>query len=495
MALEYTTQSDQRARVLPEAIVLPTTPDFEASVQSRRLSEAVTKMAVLEFAAVGASAYLASILYHYISSDYLPPAQQYGLAAIVIALVLSFLSVRFRHYESLQTQPRHRFLWAGVGAVGLTFSLFLSGLFLFKISEGYSRGSFIFQIFAIAIVVVGLRAVSHSWLQSAIASGVLAARSVVLVGEDALCRKFAQRLRITGIAPIARLPFPGESDLTEPGLQMGPATRGIIEICRDKHPDDILLLANEENFATIKRLIRKLSELPVNVHVVPQDSMDLLATSRIAEFGNVITFQVSSTPLSAFDLLIKRGFDIVASIAGLVLLSPLLLFASIAIALDSRGPIFFRQTRHGYNRQTIKVIKFRTMTTLEDGNAFRQAKRNDDRVTRIGRILRRTNIDELPQLINVLMGDMSIVGPRPHATAHNEMFEGQIVPFARRHNVKPGITGWAQVNGARGETDTLEKMQQRIEYDLYYIDNWSLIFDVKIIVMTLFSKGAYINAY
>jgi lipopolysaccharide/colanic/teichoic acid biosynthesis glycosyltransferase len=135
------------------------------------------------------------------------------------------------------------------------------------------------------------------------------------------------------------------------------------------------------------------------------------------------------------------------------------------------------------------------MTTLEDGDDFKQVTRNDSRITRVGRILRRTNIDELPQLINVLRGDMSIVGPRPHATAHNEMFQERILPFARRHNVKPGITGWAQVNGSRGETDTIEKMQERVEYDLYYIDNWSFLLDLKIIVMTLFSKKVYVSAY
>ena len=452
-------------------------------------------MVAFEFAAVATSAYIASILYHYISSELWPPAQEYGLAAAIIALMLSLFAIGFRHFESLQTQPRHRFLWRGVGAVGLTFSLFLSGLFLFKISEGYSRGSFIFQVIAVGIVVVGVRAVSLSWLQSAIASGVLAARSVVLVGDDSLCRKFAQRLRFTGIAPVGSFPFPDESDLVKPNLRMDPATRRIIEVCRNKHPDDIIILANEENFATLKCLMRRLSEIPINVHVVPRDSMDLLATSRIVEFGNVITFQVSSMPLSRVDLLIKRGFDVVASIMGLALLSPLFLFAAIAIKLDSPGPIFFRQTRHGYNKQTIRVIKFRTMTTLEDGDDFKQVSRNDDRVTRIGRVLRRTNIDEIPQLINVLMGHMSVVGPRPHATAHNEMFEGRIMPFARRHNVKPGITGWAQVNGARGETDTLEKMRQRVEYDLYYIDNWSFLFDIKIIMMTLFSKRSYLNAY
>jgi exopolysaccharide biosynthesis polyprenyl glycosylphosphotransferase len=223
--------------------------------------------------------------------------------------------------------------------------------------------------------------------------------------------------------------------------------------------------------------------------------MDLLATSRIAEFGNVITFQVSSTPLSPFDLYIKRAFDVVVAIAGLILFSPLFLCAALAIKLDSPGPVFFRQTRHGYNKQVIRVLKFRTMTTLENGSDYKQVSRNDDRVTAVGRIFRRSNIDELPQLFNVLMGEMSIVGPRPHATAHNDMFEGRILPFARRHNVRPGITGWAQVNGARGETDTVEKMELRINYDLYYIDNWSFFFDVKIIVMTLFSKKSYSNAY
>jgi lipopolysaccharide/colanic/teichoic acid biosynthesis glycosyltransferase len=183
------------------------------------------------------------------------------------------------------------------------------------------------------------------------------------------------------------------------------------------------------------------------------------------------------------------------ALAGLVLFTPLLLCVAVAIKLDSPGPVLFRQTRHGYNKQAIGVLKFRTMTTLEDGSDFKQVRRNDDRVTAVGRTLRRTNIDELPQLINVLRGEMSIVGPRPHATAHNDMFEGRILPFARRHNVRPGITGWAQVNGARGETDTVEKMQERINYDLYYIDNWSLFFDVKIITMTLFSRQSYLNAY
>jgi Undecaprenyl-phosphate glucose phosphotransferase len=370
-------------------------------------------------------------------------------------------------------------------------------MFLFKISEDYSRGSFIFQILSVGTAVVGTRAVVYSWLQSEIATGLLAARRVVIIGDDALCLQFDHRLKTTGILTVGSFEFPGSTDLiSADGLpQTGPSVRRIMDLCRSKHPDDVIILADQENFSKLPCLTNKLSELPINVHIVPRNSVDLLATARIAEFGNISTFQVSSPPLTQFDLSIKRTFDVVAAASGLIILSPLLLCAALAIKIDSRGPIFFRQTRHGYNNQTIRIFKFRSLSTMEDGHEFRQVKRNDTRITRVGLILRRTNMDELPQLINVLSGQMSIVGPRPHATAHNDMFAGRILPFARRHNVKPGITGWAQVNGSRGATDTLEKMQERIEFDLNYIDNWSFLFDAKIILMTLFSKKSYLNAY
>lgn len=472
-------------------------PAHAQSPRTRRLSEVVTQIAAIEFMAVGLSAYAASLAYHYLLSDSLPPAYQYVPAAVFIAFLVSFSSVSFRQFSGIQTQPRHRFLWNGIAAVGLAFSLFLSTLFLLKISEGYSRGSFVFQVLGVLVAVVATRGLAYSWLQSTIAAGLLTARRVVLIGDDAVCSQFADRLKATGISSVASFRFPSETEsiLAQNGIKTGSSIPGILDVCRNKHPDDVIIIADQENGSTIPCLTGKLSELPINVHVVPRDSLDLLATSRIAEFGNVITFQISSAPLSAFDLYLKRAFDVVVAIAGLVLFSPLFLCAAVAIKLDSPGPVFFRQTRHGYNKHAIRVLKFRTMTTLENGSDFRQVRKNDDRVTAVGRIFRRTNIDELPQLINVLMGEMSIVGPRPHATAHNDMFEGRILPFARRHNVKPGITGWAQVNGARGETDTLEKMQERVEYDLYYIDNWSFFFDIKIIVMTLFSKRSYANAY
>jgi lipopolysaccharide/colanic/teichoic acid biosynthesis glycosyltransferase len=175
----------------------------------------------------------------------------------------------------------------------------------------------------------------------------------------------------------------------------------------------------------------------------------------------------------------------------------LLLVVSLGVKLESPGPILFRQNRHGYNNEIIPVVKFRTMNVIEDGESsvtFTQARSDDPRLTRLGRVLRRTNIDELPQLFNVLRGEMSLIGPRPHPIALNAMFRERIVPYSRRHNVKPGLTGWAQVNGFRGETDTFEKMQRRVDYDMFYIDNWSFLFDLKILLMTMFSKSAYQNA-
>ncbi|MBM3607072.1 MAG: exopolysaccharide biosynthesis polyprenyl glycosylphosphotransferase [Alphaproteobacteria bacterium] len=199
-------------------------------------------------------------------------------------------------------------------------------------------------------------------------------------------------------------------------------------------------------------------------------------------------------PLSTLDIILKRLFDVVIASIALVLLAPLFLVMAALIKLDSKGPVFFLQRRYGFNQEPFRIWKFRSMTTLDDGPVIKQATANDVRVTRIGRFMRRTNIDELPQLVNVLKGEMSLVGPRPHALAHDQLYERTIALYARRHNVRPGITGWAQVSGLRGETNSDAKMRRRVEYDLYYIDNWSLMFDVKIMILTVFSRKAYRNA-
>jgi undecaprenyl-phosphate galactose phosphotransferase/putative colanic acid biosynthesis UDP-glucose lipid carrier transferase len=178
-----------------------------------------------------------------------------------------------------------------------------------------------------------------------------------------------------------------------------------------------------------------------------------------------------------------------------VLFSPLLVIVAALVKLDSPGPVVFRQRRNGFHGSEFDIYKFRTMTVMEEGDDVVQAKRNDPRVTRVGRLLRRTSIDELPQLFNILKGDMSVVGPRPHAVAHNNRYERLVADYATRHNVKPGVTGWAQVNGLRGETPTLDLMAKRVEFDLWYIDHWSFWLDVSIMLRTMWLVFRQPNAF
>jgi Undecaprenyl-phosphate glucose phosphotransferase len=462
-----------------------------------RLSIAITRLAVLEFLAVAASAYVASAIYQHVAVLRWPPAEIYVTASLFLAAMVMLVSLALGHFSEVQAQPRQTFLWNGFAAVALAFSFLITAMFVLKVTDPYSRATFLFQFITVAIAVLTGRAFAYSRLQGAIAAGLVEARRVILIGEPQHCLRFTNRLKATGIRSVASYPFPctARADDGAAGGLAERELRKLIGACRGLRPDDILLLADRDNLARTTALVGSLSELPAGLHIVLVESAEILAAGRIVEFGDLVTLQVSRPPLSIFDRAAKRAFDLVVAAAGLILLSPLLLIVSLAIKLDSRGPVLFRQTRHGYNNETIQVFKFRSMTTMENGADFVQASRNDTRVTRIGRLLRRSNIDELPQLINVLRGEMSIVGPRPHATAHNDMFEQRISPFSRRHVVKPGITGWAQVNGYRGETDTLEKMQRRIEYDLHYIDNWSFLFDLRIIIMTFFSRTAYTNAY
>ena len=466
----------------------------ESSTAAIHLNSALTIYAMVEFLVVACSAYFGTTLYHFTIYGSVRTNPAYVLAAIVIATLVLLMSIGFHNFFAFRRQARHLFLWRGVGAVALAFSAFVIILFFTQSAEAYSRGSLLFQIVCVGIAVITTRTIFYSWLTSAIASNRIEARRVALIGDVSHCSKFASRLKTSGFKTIGSFRLPKNSSVKDTSFSIQ-TIRNLISAIRALRADDVIVLTNKEFMPVIFDFTSSLAELPVGIHIVPVEALNVLSSSQIAEFGNLQTIQVCQPPLSNFDLFVKRAFDVAFAIVGLIVLSPLFLIISIAIKLDTPGPVFFRNTRHGFNNDEIHVIKFRSMTLIEDGNQFTQATKNDPRVTRIGRIIRRTNIDELPQLINVLRGEMSLVGPRPHATAHNALYTGVITPFSRRHNVKPGITGWAQVNGCRGVTDVLEKMERRIEYDLYYIDNWSFLFDLKIIFMTLFSKRAYLNAY
>lgn len=235
-------------------------------------------------------------------------------------------------------------------------------------------------------------------------------------------------------------------------------------------------------------LAKELADTTATVYIVPDIFVFELLHARSENINGIPTISIFDSPIEGVNAWIKRIEDLVLSSIILMLISPLMLMIAFLVKLTSKGPIFFKQYRYGMGGEQIRVWKFRSMTVMEQGENVVQAKENDPRITPLGAFLRRTSLDELPQFINVLMGDMSIVGPRPHATAHNEHYRKLIDRYMLRHKVKPGITGWAQINGWRGETDTLYKMARRIKFDLYYIQNWNLWFDLRIIFLTIF-KG------
>lgn len=259
--------------------------------------------------------------------------------------------------------------------------------------------------------------------------------------------------------------------------------------------DQIYITDSIEQHKNIIDLVQKLADTTCSVMFLPDIFTFDLLRSRIFTINNIPVVSIYDTPLKGFNCLLKRFEDIIGSIIILTLISPVLITLAILVKLTSKGPILFKQDRYGINGNTIKVWKFRSMKVMENDNKLKQATKNDPRLTKIGGFLRKTSLDELPQFFNVLMGNMSIVGPRPHAVVHNEQYRTEILGYMLRHKVKPGITGWAQINGYRGETETLDKMEKRIRYDLEYIRNWSLIFDIKIILLTIvkgfISKTAY----
>ena len=247
--------------------------------------------------------------------------------------------------------------------------------------------------------------------------------------------------------------------------------------------------------ARIARIIHQLSDSTVNVFMVPDFLLSTLMHGNIGSLGSMDTISVFESPISGSQEFYKRAFDLSFSLLVLTLLSPLLLLIAIAIKTTSKGPVLFKQDRYGLDGRPIGVYKFRSMSVMENSDKVVQATKNDTRITPIGGFLRRTSLDELPQFFNVLLGNMSVVGPRPHAVAHNEEYRQQVDYYMLRHKVKPGITGWAQINGWRGETDTLEKMEKRIEYDLQYIRHWTILWDIKIVFLTVFKGFIDKNAY
>jgi len=247
---------------------------------------------------------------------------------------------------------------------------------------------------------------------------------------------------------------------------------------------------------TILRFVNEFRDDLVNVRFIPDVRSLALFEAGVTDLLGETAINLVASPLSQSALLQKEIFDRLFALAAIIAVSPLLISIALAIKLTSRGPVFFRQRRKGADGRVFKIYKFRSMRVhTEQAGVLRQATRNDPRVTRVGAFLRRTSLDELPQFFNVLLGDMSVVGPRPHALEHDDLYQKVVSGYIHRYRIKPGITGWAQVNGFRGETDLIEKMEGRVAHDLYYLGNWSFGLDMKIIAATIFKGLRHTNAY
>ncbi|MHB2166132.1 undecaprenyl-phosphate glucose phosphotransferase [Alsobacter sp. R-9] len=367
----------------------------------------------------------------------------------------------------------------------MSIGLFLAVTFLFKSGAYYSRGALLVLAPVTIIPLLVAREILARVMVRAIDGGLVQSHRVVLIGENDVVEQTVKDhlASVPQAKLIDCLRIDGENDVQA-------AVRDAVRMSQQGRIDAILIGLPWTRMDLIKSIEDGLRQqaLPV-VLLTDIESMALIA--RPIQYGAIPAFELKRAALGPADLFWKRALDIIVSLGAMMILWPVMLAAAVAIKLESPGPVFFRQRRHGFNNREFAIYKFRTMRVAEDGQDVRQATRNDPRITRVGAFLRRTSIDELPQILNVLRGEMSIVGPRPHAVAHNEAWIKVVEGYARRHNIRPGITGLAQVHGFRGQTDTPDKIDARVRLDLQYIETWSLGQDIRIMFRTalvLFSQ-------
>jgi len=344
-----------------------------------------------------------------------------------------------------------------------------------------------------ALVAIGTAVQRH------MASLPEARRPAVIIGAGRMGMRVAQMLRLRQAFGHELLGvFDDRSadrvNLPEDAVLVG-ALRQLPEYIEARGVKDVFITLPLTSQPRIQSLLESLQNTTASIHFVPDIFGVSVIQGRLEDMGGVPVVGLMEAPFTGINGFVKRASDIVLSALILILISPLLLVLAIGVKLSSTGPVIFRQRRTGLDGEIIEVYKFRSMRAVDDGAVVRQATRDDPRITPFGALIRRTSLDELPQFVNVLQGRMSIVGPRPHAVAHNEQYRKLVKAYMARHKVKPGITGWAQVNGLRGETDTLDKMASRIEYDLEYLRNWTLGLDLLIIARTVklvfFDREAY----
>lgn len=431
-------------------------------------------------------------------ADGLPIPLDYSMLMFASALLLLVIFNASGIYRSWRGGDLARLFsrvllgWASVIMILLVF------LFILKATDIYSRIWFATWGLLTGVFLLSERFILYHFLRWLRLRG-FNHKKVVLVGHSEVAREMIRRVQSatwTGFEIVALF----DNQATESANIEGvPLRKDILQLdvfLREEQISEVwitLPLREEERMHEVIHLLRHTT---VNIRFVPDIFAFRLINHGVSEVAGMPMLDLSSSPMTGVNRLVKALEDWILALLILVLIGPLMLIIAAAVKLTSPGPILFKQKRHGWDGREIVIYKFRSMKVHEEKEGqVTQATRGDARITPLGAFLRRTSLDELPQFINVLQGRMSIVGPRPHAIEHNEQFKDLVDDYMKRHKVKPGITGWAQVNGLRGETDTLDKMRKRIEYDLWYIEHWSLWLDLKIIFLTIFKGFINKNAY
>jgi putative colanic acid biosysnthesis UDP-glucose lipid carrier transferase len=421
------------------------------------------------------------------------------VAVCVALLVFYFVSEVNHLYRSWRGLPVFKEVTLAVATWLATLPALLLIAFMTKRSEAFSRVAYLGWAMLVPVATTLGRLVLRATLHELRRAG-RNSRTAVVVGMTRAAQKLVDQmndpalgLRVIGLyddrIPSRRQPIVGSEAEFKGG------TEELIADVKKGGIDFVYIALPLRAESRISQLVERLSDTTATVNVVGDFFVFDMLHAQWSMVGDIPIVAILDSPFRGLGGWVKRLEDLVVGTLILFLIAVPMFVIAILVKVTSPGPVFFIQRRYGLNGEMIPVMKFRSMTVCEDGAVVTQAKQGDMRITKLGAFLRRTSLDELPQFLNVLAGHMSIVGPRPHAVAHNELYRGKIHRYMLRHKVKPGITGWAQVNGWRGETDVLFKMEKRLEHDLYYIHNWDLALDLKIIFLTLFGRKVRSNAY
>ncbi|MBT3069828.1 undecaprenyl-phosphate glucose phosphotransferase [Rhodomicrobium sp. Az07] len=488
------------------------TNSFDASeivASARRQDQAITPRMFEDIAMVVdiTLVVMSGILIKYIYiSLYLDAEASSSYASCILIVAVSLLAGlrRQNYYEDILKPGVWRGYFSLFLIVAFAFGLSLFVLFAIKVSALFSRGWFASWLIATYAILLVTHVCWRTAYRRLMQNGYLRTAVIVIGSGEALQNTIArlkdeERRGPVSIAGVYTLcsndRIVSGSKALDLKSQFDCCLQQIVMQCQTGSVSDVIVALPASENDTLRKAVEHLRLLPVNVNIVPDFGELDLSSGTMRRYENFGAIGVQRIPISEWGVFVKKIEDILIATIALFVFAPAMVLIAIAIKLDSPGPVFFRQRRHGFNNKIIHVLKFRSMTVQEDGQRVVQASKSDSRVTRVGRILRRTSLDELPQFLNVLKGDMSVVGPRPHALAHNDYYSRLLANYATRHRVKPGITGWAQINGFRGEVLEPSQMEQRVRLDLEYIDNWAIWLDIKIILMTpifgFISRKAY----